>query len=462
MPKHHLIIGGGPVATNAIEAIRQFDNAQSQITLVSDEPAHSRMALPYWLSGQIPREHTHTADDAYFSRLGVTARIGERVTALDAAAKTAQLSGGDSISFDDALIATGASPVGLDIPGIDLPGVSPLWSLSHVEQVLAAVGESSDPHVVMIGAGFIGFIVLNAMFKRGWRLTVVEREPQVLPRMLDRQGAEFVQQWLGGQGVAVHTGASVQAIETGDDGRKNVVLETGDRLPCDAVIVATGIQPNLELARGAGLDCEDGIVVDSQMRTSAADIYAGGDVAQGPMLLGGPNAIHAIQPTAVDHGRVAGANMAGQNVTYPGSLLMNVVDVCGLQTASFGHWDDESAETMTIANPGDSIYRKLLWTEDRITGAIFTGRASDLGMLNDVGMVKGIIQTQTPLGSWKKHLAENPFDIRRAYIGAKVAARLAGSTLLGQAARPRGFQFQGARPGPAVDEAHAAYVDTSR
>src|SRR5207244_12530237 len=94
-------------------------------------------------------------------------------------------------------------------------------------------------------------------------------------------------------------------------------------------------------------------------------VYAAGDVAQGPDLFGDKPAVHAIQPTAVDHGRIAGANMAGHDVRYPGSLLMNILDACGLQCASFGRWGEAAAETMTIANPDGSIYRKLLWTGDQ-------------------------------------------------------------------------------------------------
>src|SRR5262249_6399649 len=154
-------------------------------------------------------------------------------------------------------------------------------------------------------------------------------------------------------------------------------------------------------------------------------IYAAGDVAQGPDLLGDKPAVHAIQPTAVDHGRIAGANMAGQTVHYPGSLLMNILDACGLQCASFGRWNETTAEAITISNSDRPIYRRLLWTGDQITGAVFVGPANDLGMLNDVGMVKGIMQTRTPLGTWKDFLRTNPFDIRRPFVAAKVGQKLA-------------------------------------
>jgi len=459
---HHVIIGGGPAAINAIETIREFDGGRSIITLVCDEPAHSRMALPYWLAGSIPEAHTHTGDAAYFTRLKVTTRFGIRVVAVDPQRKTVTLSDGNKLDFDDVLIATGSSPLRPPIPGADLPGVEPLWSLAHTDRVLkyAATLQPAGrtPRVVLVGAGFIGFIVLNAMHKRKWQLTVVEREGQVLPRMLDAPAADHVRRWLATRDIPVHCGANVQQLRQQADGTKVVELSDGRSLSADIVILATGIRPNLDLLEGSGIATGEAILVNDRMQTNFPHVYAGGDVAQGPTLFGAENEVHPIQPTAVDHGRVAGANMAGQEVHYPGSLLMNVVDICGLQGASFGRWDDAAAEAMTIDHGTGFIYRKLLWNDDRISGAIFAGRANDMGMLTDVGMVKGLMQTQTRLGPWKNYLRDHPFDIRRAYVACGVAAKLVSTTLVGRPAKARQFHFGSAEPKVPANVAHAVFV----
>jgi len=459
---HHLIIGGGPAATNAIETIREFDGGRSTITLVGDEPAHSRMALPYWLAGRIPEAQTHTGDAAYFAQLKVATRFGVRVAAVDPQGRTVTLSDGSKLTFDNLLIATGSSPVHPPIPGADLPGVQPLWSLAHTDRVLkyaeSLPPKGRVPRVVLVGAGFIGFIVLNAMHKRKWQLAVVEREGQVLPRMLDAPAADHARRWLATRDVAVHCGVTVRQIRPQPDGAKAVELSDGRSLAADIVILATGIRPNLDLVQGSGIATGEAILVNDRMQTNFPHVYAGGDVAQGPVLSGAEKAVHPIQPTAVDHGRVAGANMAGHEVHYPGSLSMNVVDICGLQGASFGRWNDAAAEATTIDNPTGFIYRKLLWTDDRISGAIFTGRANDLGMLTDVGMVKGLMQTQTRLGPWKNYLRDNPFDIRRAYVGCGVAAKLAGTTLLGRPAKARQYRFGSAEPKVPANAAHAVFI----
>jgi NAD(P)H-nitrite reductase large subunit len=466
----HLIIGAGPAAINAIETIRDFDGGASTITLVSDEPAYARMVLPYYLADKIPKQQVFTGDDAYFNQLKVDRVIGQRVTKIDPQGKQVTLQDGRNLPFDNLLIATGASPT--VPPGLDgIPGVHPLWTLAQTEAVMQAAEyrpahyppRSEPSEVLFVGAGFIGFIVLNALYKRGWKLHVVEMANHVLPRMLDADGAKLVEAWLRQKGVGLHLGTTVsgQVAMRMADSRKIVRLANGTELDVDAVVVATGIRPNLDLVQGSGIKTDQGILVNERMQTNFPFIYAAGDVAQGPDLLGDKPAVHAIQPTAVDHGRIAGANMAGQDVRYPGSLLMNILDVCGLQCASFGRWD-EKTEDMTICNPDRPVYRRLLWTGDKITGAIFVGPANEVGMLNDVGMVKGIIQTQVALGDWKQFLRENPFDIRRPYIAAKVGQKLVGTTLVGRPSKPRGYRFQNLQPAPQVTQpqAHRDFTET--
>jgi NAD(P)H-nitrite reductase large subunit len=376
---------------------------------------------------------------------------------LDTSAKCIVLDDGAFLPFDNLLLATGSSPQPAPFSGSDLPGVQPLWSLADTERVLAAAEGLERPRVALVGAGFVGFIVLNAMHKRGWQLTVIEREKQLLPRMLDAPAAGMAQDWLESRGVAIHVGSSVKAVRSGEDGSKIVELANGHQVHADLVIVATGVRPNVELATGSDIQIDQGILVDGRMQTSVPGIYAAGDVAQGPVLFSDQKQIHAIQPTAVDHGRVAGANMAGQDVTYPGSLSMNVVNVCGLQCASFGNWNEPDAEATVIANAQDHIYRKLLWTGDQITGAIFLGRPDDVGMLTDLGMVKGVIQSQVPLGVWKDYLQQNPFDIRRAYVAAGVATKLTATTLLGRPTRARQYRFGNVQPRIPGNRAHALF-----
>jgi NAD(P)H-nitrite reductase large subunit len=486
----HLLLGAGPAAINAIETIRQFDGGSSQITLVCDEPAYARMALPYYLANQIPQQQLFTGDDAYFAKLKVTRRIGAKAAKVDPQKKQVTLSDGSSLAFDDLLIATGASPAVPNMHGGDLPHVQPLWTLAQTEAILQAVGSLAKPEVLFVGAGFIGLIVLNAMYKRGWKLHVVEMAGQVLPRMLDGDSAAFVADWLGKKDVDLHVGTTVQKIEMASRAasapgvfaqRKRVTLANGQPIECDLIILATGIKPNIDFLAGSGVKTDRGVLVNERMQANFPFIYAAGDVAQAANILGGAPDLNPIQPAAVDQGRIAGANMAGQHIAYPGSMTMNVLDVCGLQCASFGKWAGEppastgeppastgeppalaggALDATTINNPDRPLYRKLVWTGDQITGAIFVGPANDVGMLTDVGMVKGMIQTQTKLGPWKDYVRDNPFDVRKPYIACEVAKKLVATTLLGKPSQARGYRFGGEQPGPQVTRAaeHGVFV----
>jgi len=286
---------------------------------------------------------------------------------------------------------------------------------------------------VMVGAGFIAFTILNSILALGARLTIVEIAPQILPRMIDRQGASLVDAWLRKHGVEIRTGATLTAVEQ-HAGRRRLRFKEGADLGADVVIMATGIRTNLGWLEGSGVHVNRGVVVDDHLRSSVPQVYAAGDVAEGRDLVTGQPDVHAIEPTAMEHGRVAGANMAGRDVLYRGSLLMNIVGVCHLDVASFGRWDDASAEIMLAIDPDRPAYRKLLWHGDRLTGAMILGSSADIWTTNDVGMLKGLVQAGTPLGAWKERLRRNPFDVKPAFVASHTTRQLLPETVLGRPA----------------------------
>jgi NAD(P)H-nitrite reductase large subunit len=155
-------------------------------------------------------------------------------------------------------------------------------------------------------------------------------------------------------------------------------------------------------------------------------------VARGKNLVTGAAEVHAIEPTAQEHGRVVGANMAGRDVAYRGSLLMNIVEVCHLDVASFGQWDDKGADVYVGLRPERSQYRKLLFRGGRLTGAMICGPANDIWTTNDVGILKGLVQTGVDLSAWKSHLARDPFDVKPAFMATRTTAALLPQTILGR------------------------------
>jgi NAD(P)H-nitrite reductase large subunit len=434
MPRH-LIIGGGTAGMNAMRTIREEESERSDITLVSAEKPYSRMVLPYYLDRSIAESHVYTATAKVLAGWGVKTLLGRRAAGLDTAAGACTLDDGTRIEYDDCLIATGSSPVRAPVPGADGAKVHSFWTLEQARGVLGEIAPGN--HVVMVGAGFIAFTILNSILALGARLTVVEIAPRILPRMVDAGGALLVAKWLTEHGVNIRAGAVLTAIEDAR-GRKRLRFEHGSDLLADVVIMATGIRTNLGWLNGSGVVVERGVVVDDHLRSSVANVYAAGDVAEGRDLVTGAPTVHAIEPTAQEHGRVAGANMAGKSIAYRGSLLMNIVEVCHLDIASFGAWDDAEAEVMTGLRPDRPAYRKLVWRGDRVIGAIILGPSSDIWTTNDIGMLKGLVQSGSPVGRFKGHLARNPFDIKPAYIAARTTNMLLPETVLGRPAKAPG------------------------
>ena len=435
MPVRHLIIGGGTAGMNAMRTIREEEREASEITLVTAERPYSRMVLPYYLDRSIAENHVYTATGADLTRWKVKTLIGRRATALDVKANVCTLDDGTRVEYDDCLIATGSSAARAPVPGADGAGVHSFWTLEQARGVLTSVTPGSQ--VVMVGAGFISFTILNSILSLGAKLTVVELAPRILPRMVDDIGAGVVEDWLKAHGVTVRTNAKLAKIED-VKGRKRLKFASGSDLIADVVIMATGIRTNLAWLEDSGVDIEQGIIVDEHLRSNVPNVYAAGDVAQGRDLISGQSAVHAIEPTAQEHGRIVGANMAGKTVTYRGSLIINIVEVCHLDAASFGAWDDARAEAISGLKKDRNAYRKLLFTGERLTGAIIIGRSNDIWTTNDVGMLKGLVQSGQPLGRYKEHLRHNPFDVKTVFIAARTTSTLLPETILGRPSKAPG------------------------
>ena len=429
MPARHLIIGGGTAGMNAMRTIREEEREPSEITLVTAERPYSRMVLPYYLDRSIAESHVFTATAAHLAKWKVKTLVGRRAAALDVKAGVCTLDDGARVEYDDCLIATGSSAVRAPVPGADGAGVHSFWTLDEARGVIDSIKPGSQ--VVMVGAGFISFTILNSILSLGARLTIVEVAPRILPRMVDAAGAEVVEGWLKAHGVSLRTNVKLTKIEDAK-GRKRLKFSAGPDLTCDVVIMATGIKTNLDWLKGSGVKINRGVVVDDRLRSNVANVYAAGDVAEGRDLVSGEAAVHAIEPTAQEHGRVAGANMAGKDVRYRGSLIVNIVEVCHLDAASFGAWDDARAEAMAGLKKDRNAYRKLLFRGDRLTGAIIIGPSKDIWAGNDVGMLKGLVQTGVSLARFKDHLRRYPFDIKPAFIAAKTTGALLPETVLGR------------------------------
>ncbi len=410
----HIIIGAGPCGVVAAETLRKA-NPSADITLIGDEPVppYSRMAIPYLLIENIGEEGTYLRSTDHYEKQNIN-YLNHRVSSVDADEKALTLDDGSTLPYDKLLIASGSHPVSPPIEGIDLPNVHSCWILDDARQIASLAKSGSD--VVLMGAGFIGCIILEALVKRGVNLSVIEMESRMVPRMLDEKAGGLLEKWCIEKGVNVLTSTKITAIK--DSGSAmNVELDNGKSLSADLVISATGVRSNTAFLEGSGIEVDQGIVVDNKLQTNIANIYAAGDVAQAKDFSTGNYEVQAIQPTATDHGRIAALNMAGQSVTFNGSLNMNVLDTLGLISHSFGLWMGvDGGDSVEIYNPDAYKYMNLRFgvddDEDVLVGV------STLGVTQHIGVIRGLIESKIHLKEWKERLMQDPTRIMEAYLSS--------------------------------------------
>jgi len=409
---HHVIIGAGPAAVSAAEQIKKLD-ARSEVTMLAaeDEPPYSRMAIPYYLVGNITPEGTYLRKNAeHFSKLGIHVRHA-RASSIDPHSKSVKLADDDSIAYDKLLIATGATATKPPIPGIDLEGVHNCWSMADAHKIIEKAKEGSN--VVLMGAGFIGCIILESLAARKVNLTVIEMEDRMVSRMTNSTMGTMIKDWCVDKGIRVLTSTKVDRIDAASGASAlSVSTNTGEAIAADLVICATGVRSNTAFLEGSGINVDMGVVVGDYMETSVADIYAAGDVAQGKDFSTGDYYVQAIQPTAVEHGKVAAQSMVSGHVSpNPGNVNMNVLDTVGLISTSFGMWMGvDGGDESELVDKDNYQYINLQFKDDVLVGA------SSLGMTQHVGVMRGLIQTSSPLGEWKEKLMANPTRLSEAYL----------------------------------------------
>jgi len=405
----HVIIGAGPAGVIAAEHLRKVQ-PDSTVTIINDEPEppYSRMAIPYYLIGKINEAGTYLRKSgSHFADAGIEI-IQDRVSSVDAKSKKLALEDGKSVDYDKLLIATGSHPIRPPIPGMDLSGVHSCWTLEDGRNIAARATKGSN--VVLMGAGFIGCIILEALVKRGVNLVVVETGNRMVPRMLNDKAGSLLEQWCKNQGIDVHTSCSVESVTASGD-EVEVALSDGNKLPAVLVITATGVKSNIEMIAGTDIDTDQGVLVNKHMQTSNADVYAAGDVAQGVDFSTGNQEVQAIQPTAVDHGRIAALNMVGTIDEHQGTLNMNILDTVGLISCSFGLWMGvDGGDQAELFNPDEFQYINLQFDGEYLVGA------SSVGKTQHIGVLRGLIESRIKLGEWKARLIKNPTAIMEAYM----------------------------------------------
>ncbi|HUU96880.1 MAG TPA: FAD-dependent oxidoreductase [Phycisphaerae bacterium] len=419
-----IIIGNSVAGIAGAEAFRSIDDT-SELTLISREPyrAYSRPLITYYLAGKVDEQKMYLRKPDFYDGLGIQTILGREVSKVNAGAHTISLDNGEQLPFDRLLIATGGVPF---VPKIDnLAGkrffTFTTWDdAKRVKELVPGVR-----HAVVLGGGLIGIKVAEALNLLHVKTTVVELADRILSPALDTRASAMMRTAMENAGIDVYTQETVASVDGHGEQVKRVDLRSGKSLPCDLLIVAIGVVPNIAMVGGSGIATNRGIIIDDHMRTSVDGVYAAGDVAEGHDTLLGSTRVIPIWPSAYHQGHTAGRNMAGVESVFSRHFAMNSVEINGTCVISVGLSTIEQGDYEILAShdPLKNEYRKIVIKDDLIVGAVF------VNAIDRAGIVTGLIKDRINVRNFKDALSSNDFgyislprDLRKSRLetlGAK-------------------------------------------
>ena len=309
-----IIVGAGHAAGQAAASLRQ-EGFAGAITVIGDEPHIPYQRPPLskqYLAGEQGLDRVYLRPEKFYAGKDITIRAGVRVERIDRAASALTTSSGETLAYERLLLTTGSRPRRLNLPGSDLEGVHYLRTIADVDAIKADMAPGK--RAVVVGGGYIGLEVAAVCVEAGLEVDVLEMEPRILARVTTPAMSDFYHRLHEGRGARIRTGTTVTGFS--GDGRIAAVQCGDASFAADFAVVGIGIVPNVELAEEAGLECDDGILVDERCRTSDPNIYAAGDCTNHPNPLLGRRVRLESVPNAMEQARVAAANLCGKDREY--------------------------------------------------------------------------------------------------------------------------------------------------
>ena len=367
----YVILGNGAAGHYAAEAIRKRDRTGT-ITMISNEPyrTYNRPMLTKSIMAGLDEEQIAVEDTSWYEENRIYQILGHEVVKIDPEAKEVHLDDGSKYHYTKLIYALGSECFIPPIKGVDKDGVIAIRRLSDTKKVAEKLKETK--HAVVIGGGVLGLEAAWELKKSKCEVTVLDLAPVLMGRQLDKTAGEMLKKISEGQGIKIHTGVQIEAIESGEK-VEGVRLADGTVIPAELVIISCGVRANTELAKEAGIETERAVIVNEKMETNIPDIYACGDCAQ----YEGIN--YAIWPQAVEEGKTAGAQAAGDDVTY--STVPAALSFHGMNTALFAAGDngqnpDLIYKTVEYKDEGKKQYQKYFFRNNRLCGVILIGDTS--------------------------------------------------------------------------------------
>ncbi|TFV79868.1 MULTISPECIES: FAD-dependent oxidoreductase [Bradyrhizobium] len=362
-----VIVGNGMAAARLVDELAKTSLGRYAVAVIGEEPrlAYNRVLLSSVLAGETGSHEIELRPADWWRHRGVTVRYGYRVTEIDVGRRELKIEGEESMEYSKLVLATGSTPLRLNLPGADLAGVHTFRDTRDVDLLLTLA--AARKRVVVVGGGLLGLEAAYGLAKAGAPVTLLHLMDRLMERQLDGPAADLLKTLVERKGIRILLNASTARIH-GDGHVEAVELADGSRIEADAVIFAAGIKPNVALAKEAGIAVNRGVVVNDVMQTSSSDIFALGECAEHR------GTCYGLVEPAYEQARVLARHLAGRPAAYQGSVVSTNLKVSGVSVFSAGDFmGGEGSESLVLTDRRRGTYKKLVIADGRLTGAVLIG-----------------------------------------------------------------------------------------
>ena len=366
-----VIVGNGMAAARLVDELARTALGRYAVAVIGEEPrlAYNRVLLSSVLAGETGSHEIELRPADWWRHRGVTVRYGYRVTEIDTGRRELKIAGEESMEYSKLVLATGSTPLRLNVPGADLAGVHTFRDTRDVDLLLTLA--AAKKRVVVVGGGLLGLEAAYGLAKAGAPVTLLHLMDRLMERQLDGPAADLLKTLVERKGIRILLNASTARIH-GDGHVEAVELADASRIEADAVIFAAGIKPNVALAQEAGIAVNRGVVVNDVMQTSSSDIFALGECAEHR------GTCYGLVEPAYEQARVLARHLAGKPAAYQGSVVSTNLKVSGVSVFSAGDFmGGQGSESLVLTDRRRGTYKKLVIADGRLTGAVLIGDTVD-------------------------------------------------------------------------------------
>lgn len=397
-----VIVGNGVAGVTAARIIKE-KNPEARVSIYTDESHryYPRPRLYEVLSGEAKPREVYMFSEEWYKKKGINVQLNKKALHIDTDRKELLLEDGSRVNYDKLLLANGGHSFIPPIKGAEKTGVFALRTIRDALSIKEFTKKTEK--VIVIGGGLLGLEFASSLKKLGQQVTVVEMFPRLLPRQLDPDGATILKNRIASRGIDIVLGVKTVEI-LGRETVSGILLDSGEELSGDLVLISAGMRSNTGLALEAGIKVNRGVVVDGYLRTSADDVYAVGDVAEFEGI------VYGIIPAALEQASIAAANMLGEeHNVYTGTIPSNILKIVDVELTSMGLVNPEEPkyEEVKKADKKKGVYKKLVLDKGKIVGAIL------LGDKKGVTSIKRLMTHETDITKYKNSILKDNFDYKK-------------------------------------------------